>query len=243
MAAPDPKMLLVSAGQPYYSDDLVTLYHGDCRDILPTLVGDALITDPPYGVGLTARHRRVAGQSGSVDIAPASVLYDDDPDEVRALLAEVIPMALERVTRALIFPGTTMMFDYPTPAGIGCVYSPAGGGYTSWGFNCFSPVFYYGPDPFLANGEGHRPNSMIHRSSKPEYFDHPCPKPLSWMNWAVNRASRDGETVIDPFAGTGTTLIAARHSGRHSIGIELEEHYCEIAAKRLAQGVLFGDVA
>ena len=68
----------------------------------------------------------------------------------------------------------------------------------------------------------------------------PRPKPLPWMKWAVALVSRPGETVIDPFMGSGTTLRAAKDLGRRAIGIEIEERYCEIAAKRLGQEVLFG---
>jgi site-specific DNA-methyltransferase (adenine-specific) len=68
--------------------------------------------------------------------------------------------------------------------------------------------------------------------------DHPCPKPYGWMAWAICLASEDGETVLDPFMGSGTTLRAAKDLGRKAIGIEIEERYCEIAAKRMRQEVL-----
>jgi site-specific DNA-methyltransferase (adenine-specific) len=67
---------------------------------------------------------------------------------------------------------------------------------------------------------------------------HPCPKPLRWMTWATSLASLPGETVLDPFAGSGTTLLAAKSLGRRAIGIEIEERYCEIAAQRCSQEVL-----
>jgi site-specific DNA-methyltransferase (adenine-specific) len=71
-----------------------------------------------------------------------------------------------------------------------------------------------------------------------EGWGHPVEKPIQWMRWAVALASRPGELVLDPFAGSGTTLRAAKDLGRRAVGIELEERYCEIAAKRMGQEVL-----
>lgn len=68
--------------------------------------------------------------------------------------------------------------------------------------------------------------------------EHPCPKPEEFMRWLVGRVSLPGQTVLDPFMGSGSTLRAAKDLGRRAIGIEIEERYCEIAVKRLAQGVL-----
>lgn len=67
--------------------------------------------------------------------------------------------------------------------------------------------------------------------------DHPCPKPLNLYLWLVGQCSEPGQLIIDPFAGSGTTLLAAKQLNRRAIGIEIEEKYCEIAAKRLSQEV------
>ena len=131
-----------------------------------------------------------------------------------------------------------MLWAYPEPEALGCIFTPNGAGRCSWGFQCVHPVLFYGKDPFLADGKGSRPNSWRTEQPNLEHFEHPCPKPEGWMRWAVNRASRISETILDPFMGSGTTLVAAKRLGRKAIGIEIEECYCEIAAKRLSQGAL-----
>lgn len=234
---------------PYYQDSAVTIYHGDCRDILascpdhgrpPTLsLADVLITDPPYGVALTAKTNDFRGRWFDAGRSKrASRTYVDDPTHVRKLLKETIPYLLANVDRALIFSGVRMLWEYPDPAAVGCVFTSNGAGLSSWGFQGFHPILYYGKDPYLADGKGSRPNSFRTEQPNSEAVDHPCPKPLRWMTWAVVRASREGETVLDPFMGSGTTLVAAKQLGRKAIGIEISEKYCEIAAKRCAQEVL-----
>jgi len=228
--------------EPYYTspDGRIVLYCADCRDVLPHLEPgsiDAVVTDPPYGVGLVAKNNRRA-------LRRARTLYHDDPEEVRALIAETVPLLRRVATRALIFPGSANAWAYPQPDAVGCVYVPTGKGRAPWGFQCCHLILYYGPDPYLAAGLGCRPNSFsaVHGGAgvraligEMNAVDHPCPKPLSWMRWAVARASLPGELVLDPFAGSGTTLVAAQALGRRAIGIEIEEAYCRIAVERLRQ--------
>jgi site-specific DNA-methyltransferase (adenine-specific) len=225
--------------KPYYEDDAVTIYHGDSREIAPTLTADVLITDPPYGIGLVSKRNadyRVRGFDHK-GLPPASVIYEDSREHVEGLIASVVRVLVARIGRAVVFPGPKMLFAYPEPASIGAVWTPAGGGRTAWGFQCSHPILYYGKDPYLVDGKGGRPNGFKDDQPGREDLDHPCPKPLPWMLWAVNRASRPGETVIDPFMGSGTTLRAAKNLGRKAIGIEIEERYCEIAARRMGQEV------
>lgn len=218
------------AMKPYYDEDGITIYHGDARELVlaADTYADVLVTDPPYGVDFTGKvTKHTTGVAG----------YDtnDDAD----VGPEVVGMALERVQRAGVFTGIRRMFDYPRPRDVCCVYCPSGAGRGPWGFTCFNPVLFYGS----RIGPGMRPTS-IHSFALADDVDHPCPKPLAWMTWLVSMVSKPGETIIDPFAGSGTTLRAARDLGRRAIGIELSERYCEIAAKRLAQGVLdFGSTA
>jgi len=210
--------------KPYYQDSAVTIYHGDCREILPGLTADVLVTDPPYGVdfnGKSTKHTDPAcGYLGKDD-------GDAGPDAVR--------VALLIVKRGLVFTGTRRLFDYPRPYDIGGVYCPSGAGRGRWGFCCYHPVAFYGTGLV---SRGATPTTLKSFAQSDDLGEHPCPKPMPWMMWAVSLASLEGETVLDPFAGSGTTLRAAKDLGRRAIGIEIEERYCEIAAKRCAQEVL-----
>ena len=221
---------------PYYADDGVTIYCGDAREIAPLIEADVLITDPPYGIGLRAKRR--SGSSAGRHLSPlrfaVSTTYRDDHEYVQGLIQTTISPLIARLDRALIFPGPQMLFAYPPPTAIGCAYTPGAAGRSSWGFQMGQPILYYGKDPYLAT----RPNGFSDGTSWPDECGHPCPKPLKWMRWSVERSSRFGETILDPFAGSGTTLVAARERGRRVVGIEIEERYCEIAVRRLAQGVL-----
>jgi DNA modification methylase len=226
---------------------------GDCREWLASVPAcfrvDAMVTDPPYGIGLkkkTSDYRDSKFFDAGESLC-ATKLYQDDEAHVRELIRWIIPQCLKIADRALIFSGPAMLWEYPRPASIGSVFTPNGAGRTAWGFQCTHPVLFYGKDPFLQDGLGGRPNS--HRDEQPslEKVDHPCPKPLAWMRWAVTRASRPGETILDPFMGSGTTLVACAKLGRRAIGIEIEPHYFDIACRRIeaayAQPNLFIETA
>jgi DNA modification methylase len=216
---------------PYYDDGAVTVYHGDCREILPSLAADVFVTDPPYGVDLAARSTKRAVRLGSY------TCFEDTPEYVEAVAVPVVRDLLARGMRGALTPGVRNMWRYPGPADVGTIWSAAGAGMSSWGFQCSHPIFYYGKDPYLARGLGSRPNGLAWNNATEEN-GHPCPKPLAVMLWLVNRVSWVGDTVLDPFAGSGTTLRAAKDLNRRAIGIEIEERYCEIAARRCAQDVL-----
>ena len=212
------------------------LYLGDCRDILPTLGKvDAVITDPPYGVDLVAR---VTKHSNRV----ASVQYTDDAEYVRSEIVPRLVMALDAAPCAAVTPGIRNLFAYPEPAEIGCVYFPTGAGRSRWGFGCFNPILYYGKDPYLARGLGSRPNGTSATHWLADDIDHPCPKPLRWMKWMVERTSLDGATILDPFMGSGTTGMACMNLGRKFIGIEIEPKYFDIACRRIEDAQRQGDM-
>jgi site-specific DNA-methyltransferase (adenine-specific) len=231
-----------SGAKPYYEHAGVTIYHGDCRDVLPYLEADALVTDPPYGVELGVG-KDMRGGSPRLRHGLAKAAYAGFGDTYEELLSTVVPaveLALAIVKRGALFSGPHLQ-DFPKATAIGGVYCPVGAGRHQWGFKTFLPVLFYGVDPRLHKGA--QPNT-IKSTRKAEPNEHPCPKPIEWMRWLIDRVALSGEIVLDPFAGSGTTLRAAKDLGYRAIGIEIEERYCEIAAKRLAQEVLdFGEAA
>jgi len=206
-------------------DGTVDLYCGDCLDILPTFEDgsvDAVVTDPPYGVDFKGKTTKYTEK--------ASGGYESGDD------AEIGPLFFKRWDgRAVVFPGTRICFDYPKPSEMGFVFCPAGAGRGRWGFMMGHPILYYGKCPYLQNGMGHRPNGFrsLHTA---ESNGHPCPKPIEWMQFAVKKASAfAGDTILDPFMGSGTTGVACVELGRRFIGIEKEPKYFEIAVQRIKE--------
>jgi site-specific DNA-methyltransferase (adenine-specific) len=220
--------------KPYYQDDAVTIYHGDCREALPTLTADCCITDPPYGIDL-------GNHNAGADTRQKHLHkkgYDSYRDTLESLRSMVVPAVAHYISvskRAAVFCAPTNIGEFPKPDAVGGIYLPSGCGRSRWGFTNFSSILLYGQHPTIGNGC--RP-TMIVSTDTAESNGHPVPKPLSWMTWLVGFASLEGETIIDPFMGSGTTLRAAKDLGRKAIGIEIEERYCEIAARRMAQEVL-----
>jgi site-specific DNA-methyltransferase (adenine-specific) len=224
--------------KPYYQHGGITIYHGDCRDVLAT-VGhvDAVITDPPYGVGLEAK--RAKQRDGDIKARDGSYSFDDTAEYVSGVVVPVIDKCRHIAKSVALTPGTRSLWLYPPADDVGCFFSAAGTGMGRWGFTCSQPILYYGSDPFLRTSQGARANSCGQTyPNDANTYDHPCVKPIRMVRWLVGRASLPGETVLDPFMGAGTTLVAAKDLYRHAIGIEIEERYCEIAAKRLEQEVL-----
>jgi site-specific DNA-methyltransferase (adenine-specific) len=219
--------------KPFYDDGCVTIYHGDCRDVLPCLGPvDAVVTDPPYGVEFerkATKHR--------IRAATGYMVEADTPGYVESVVVPVIVALRAGVGRMVVTPGIRNVFRYPEPDALGTIFYPSGAGLGKWGFTCSQPILYYGKCPYLATGQGHRPDSFS-TVQPSEDNGHPCPKPLKTMHWLVTKESLPGETVLDPFMGSGTTLRAAKNLGRRAIGIEIEERYCEIAAERMGQEVL-----
>jgi DNA modification methylase len=219
--------------RPYYADDRVTLYHGDCREITNWLAADVLVTDPPYGIGWSkgdwSASHNPAGHSGiknDLDTSTrdgAIATWGDRPALVFGSLRAAYPAGWQRM----------LVFHKPT------VGSGLFGNRMPWLTN-WEPIFALGqwPDqtPGLDAVISTRSASASGYSGYVTRHGHPHAKPLDVMEQLID-ACPPG-VIADPFAGSGSTLIAARNLGRKAVGVELDERYCETIAKRLAQDVL-----
>ena len=203
----------------------VTLHLGDCREILPTLGRvDGVVTDPPYGVSLgegKLNNNRARAGYGS---------FEDTPESIEQIIVPIIDECRTIASRVVFTPGVRNLFKYAQPDHVGSIYYPAGAGCNAWGFSCWQPIIYYGKDPF--GGKGSRPDSF-ESTEAAEKNGHPCPKPIGQMLKMVERATVRGETILDPFMGSGTTGVAAVKLGRKFIGIEIEPKYFDIACRRI----------
>ena len=200
--------------------------------MLPTLADksvDALITDPPYGVMLGEINN---GQARAKDQQPYTT-FSDTQEYLIQVVIPAISISLKIAKRGIVTPGNRNAFLYPPPADIGVWYNPAGTGRGRWGFILAHVIFYYGKDPRA--GKNATATSVWGGNSSVKDINHPCPKPLAFVKWLVNKGSLPGDTVIDPFMGSGTTGVACVNLGRTFIGIEKEPRYFEIAKKRIEE--------
>ena len=209
--------------KPYYQDKWVTIYHGDCREVLPQLADksvDLVLTDPPYGNGTN-----YAG-------------YEDTQINLRKLIRSVFVGLACVSKRMLITCGVANIGHYPHPDWILAWITPAGVGSSKWGFCCWQPILAYGADPYLQAGKGRRPDIFI-KTELSQEKRHPCSKPEDiWQLIMLRGSINSNDLILDPFLGSGTTCYCAKKLNRYSIGIEIEEKYCEIAAKRCSQEVM-----
>jgi len=214
--------------KPYFQDDAVQIFHGDCRDILPHLPRvDLVLTDPPYGIGFTEY-----------------LTYKDKEIDYPAFLWPIVEKC-----ESLVETGWVCVFqtakrcrewakDFPRewrlaafPKTFVQIYKVTG---PTWAtdYALFWPIGSPVQTGKLRDWKVSDTANMK--------FDrgHPCARPLPQMVHCTEMFSEIGQTILDPFAGSGTTGRAAKDLDRKAILIEIEEKYCEIAAKRMAQGVL-----
>lgn len=213
----------------YYQDDYVTLYHGNCLELTDWLDADVLVTDPPYGMAYESRTGESIANDDAVHSRNAVLTaWGTRPSLVFGTWKVERPASTRQV----------LIWDKSEGNGTGAmIWSP-------WGMS-HEEVYVLGEWPPIEPGGRWReggtparrpgvlrvPNYNTQASNRP---NHPTPKPVPLMELLIERCPSG--VIADPFAGSGSTLVAARNLGRRAIGVELEEKYCEIIAKRLAQG-------
>lgn len=210
--------------KPYYSDSWVTIYHGDCREVTEWLSADVLVTDPPYGMTLRS------GWNGA--FGDLRIEGDDTPEVRDAALS--------------MWPGPALVFgrwSVARPTGTRMVLvwdkgSHAGMGDLSMPWKPQTEEIYVIGSGFLGRRDSCvlRYNAIAGTVALAEGRQHPTEKPVGLMRDLIGKCPPG--TIADPFMGSGTTLRAAKDLGRKAIGVELDERYCEIAARRMGQEVL-----
>jgi DNA modification methylase len=210
---------------PYYEESGITIYHGDCREVLPDLPKvNLVLTDPPYGIGRATRGFNI-GTKGAMKRDYGVVDWD-----VAAPSSELLHSIIGQSEQAIIFGGN--YFALP-PSSCWLVWDKDNTGKAAdcelaW-TNLPGAVRKF---KWLWNGL-----IQEHDGRLKELRQHPTQKPLVLMRWCLSIA-KFPKSVMDPFMGSGTTLLACKSDGCACVGIEREERYCEIAVNRLRQEVL-----
>lgn len=234
--------------KPYYQDEHVTLYHGDAREIMANMDNQAVaavITDPPYTERTHSKARANSHkENGRHVIREGITAFGSITDEdLEQILSECGRVSEGWVIATLDYRHAIQFDQTPPPGlksqrvGVWVKTNPTPqitGDRPAQGWEAIA-YLHREQGRSKWNGGGHHGN-YISPIAPPE--GHPTAKPLPMLADMVRKFTNHGDTVLDPFAGSGTTLVAARNLGRKAIGVELEEKYCEIAAKRLAQDVL-----
>lgn len=239
--------------EPFYQDSHCILYHGDCANVLPQLGRfDCLVTDPPYGVNVLATGGNVAGDGNRNTIggrnyvkrgnkgtskvgwkeAPAKEWeykpWDDRPPE-----PWLMELVLSKADSHIVIGGNYFAL-------------PPSRGWLVWdkrneGTKFADCELIYTNIDMACRKFAYRWNGMLQEKSgrNKDLRVHPTQKPLALMRWCLGFVPK-AKTIIDPFAGSGTTLLAAKLEGRFCVGVEADPSYCEKIVQRLRQGVLTG---
>ncbi len=217
--------------KPYYQDSAVTIYHGDCREILlslPLPKVDLVLTDPPYGISHPCNFKK-RGRSNLAECTDYADVFNDNTqfDPSPYIEQPCILWGANYYASKLPDMSGWLVWDKIRPDELDQATCEL-----AWS-NVVKGVrrFRYLWDGMLRDGD--------------DLLYHPTQKPVELMAWCMSlRWTESLETILDPFMGSGTTLRAAKDLGRKAIGIEIEEKYCEIAAKRMEQEVLpLNDIA
>jgi site-specific DNA-methyltransferase (adenine-specific)/modification methylase len=219
---------------PYYDRDGITIYHGDCREVLPTIdpaTVALVIADPPYGIALdTANRSRKRGALAAANDY-ASVVADDEPFD---------PSHLFRFRRLMLFGANHYAERLPASASW-LVWNKTAGLRSDRpiGFNDNADAELIwtnlgGPVRIL----GHQWIGLMKATERGESRVHPTQKPVALVRWLIEHYTKPGDLILDPYMGSGTTPRACADSGRRCIAVDVVREYCRVAVRRLAQQVL-----
>ena len=209
--------------EPFYKDESVIIYHADCRDVLPDIgTFDLLLTDPPYGIDAD-NQARILSRGKLANPKDYGVSDWDGQTVEPSLVSSVRGLCGKQI----IFGGN--YYNLP-PTACWLVWDKQNGS------NDFADCELAWTNlKKAARLKAHLWNGMIRKNN--ETREHPTQKPLEVIEWALSLAGDDVETVLDPFAGSGTPGRAAKDLNKKAVLIEREERYCEVAAKRMSQEV------
>ncbi|MFE6645686.1 DNA methyltransferase [Nocardioides sp. NPDC057772] len=232
--------------EPYYSDDLVQLFHGDCRELTAWLEADAMVVDPPYGRAWRQGEIKDQGSARghARNAASQTGIANDNDTTVRDDI-----LALWGTDRRAVVFGDLMLPPPPGAKLVGAYRKPADAGLRGAMGGVrrdLEAIYLLGPWP---SGIGGRSSLFTTAAALVGTLNgivakaggHPHTKPQDVLSDLI--ALTEGSVIADPSVGSGSTLVAAKSLGLRAIGVELEERYCEIAARRLAQDTLFGGIA
>ena len=236
---------------PYYQDEAVVIYHADCRDVLPLLEPgsvDLVLTDPPYSSGTRRDADRQVRGAMLREFADEDWFTHDTMTSwgyswfIRSVMTD-LRSRLAPGAHVYVFsdwrqtPNVYGMLEATGYRVNNClVWAKKHFGMGGWWRNQHENIVFAShgkPADMLDKGRG---TVLTVPGMSPESRVHPTEKPLELLVRILTAVP--GSLILDPFMGSGTTLRAAKDLGRKAIGIEIEERYCEIAAKRMAQGVL-----
>lgn len=232
--------------KPYYEENGISIYLGDSREVLQSMVQqfELIVTDPPYGIAFQS--------TWPTEERKKEKIQNDGFEEYLSLLSWMLPKFGAHLVPGGIVAccccgggGTPSLAHLWIEAGKHltvenvCIWDK---GYVGVGwryrFQWEAVLIATKGERRVWNGGEAKSNVLRVQKIIPQNGEHPTPKPVGLMRELIECNSNVGDTVFDPFCGSGSTLLAAKECGRKAVGIEIEEKYCEIAAKRLQQEVL-----
>ena len=225
-AVPDMPQVAVTKPGYLYQLGEHRLLCGDCTDEsnVKKLIGDEKIdlcmTDPPYGVGWRYE------------------THNDSRNELIEIIKKFFPIIRKISAVVALTPGLKNIALYPESDWILCWFYGAGTGRSPWGFTAWQPILVYGKDPKLAAGEGSHPDGFQFMMSRDDMIEnktltHSCPKPFTvWTRFMERLTNKKTKNILDPFVGSGTTIIACEQLGRRCFAMEIDPLYCDVAVRR-----------